>query len=45
MNAPATFERDLRAEFPGMVTADGKKVALKEELSSTGIPMGRFYLA
>ena len=24
MNAPATIQRDLRAEFPGLVTAEGK---------------------
>lgn len=24
MNAPATFDRDLRADFPGMVTRDGQ---------------------
>ncbi|WP_296721876.1 aminotransferase class V-fold PLP-dependent enzyme [Erythrobacter sp.] len=24
MNAPATFKRDLRAEFPGLIAADGK---------------------
>lgn len=24
MNAPTTIERDLRAEFPGLVTSEGK---------------------